>query len=379
MARRLVVEADGASRGNPGEASYGAVVRDADTGELLAELAEYLGVTTNNVAEYNGLVAGLRAAYRIDPAARVEVRMDSKLVVEQMSGRWQIKHPDLRPLAVAARGAFPAPERLSFTWVPRERNKHADRLANEALDARTGMDARPAPPAEAVAPHGVPTAHSAPLARPELGAPTTLLLARHGMTALSPERRFSGIGDPELSPAGHAQVAALAARVAAISTATKGGVATVVSSPATRARQTARAAADALGLAVRIEDDLRETDFGSWEGLTFAEARAHTPEAFERWLVDSSAAPPGGESFDAVAERVLRARDRIVARHPHETVLIVSHVTPIKTLVRAVLGAPAASLHRMLLDTASLSTVAYFADDGASLRLFNDTAHLTSS
>jgi ribonuclease HI len=132
--RELVVEADGASRGNPGDASYGALVRDAGTGELLAERAAAIGYATNNVAEYQGLVNGLTAARQIDPEATVEVRMDSKLVVEQMSGRWQIRHPDLRPLATQARRLF-RPGQVRYTWVPREHNKHADRLANEALDA----------------------------------------------------------------------------------------------------------------------------------------------------------------------------------------------------------------------------------------------------
>src|SRR6266481_3961208 len=85
MTRRLVVEADGGSRGNPGPAGYGAVVRES------------IGRATNNVAEYSGLIAGLRAAAATARGADVEVRMDSKLVVEQMSGRWQIKHPAMRP------------------------------------------------------------------------------------------------------------------------------------------------------------------------------------------------------------------------------------------------------------------------------------------
>jgi ribonuclease H / adenosylcobalamin/alpha-ribazole phosphatase len=137
-ARRLVIEADGGSRGNPGAAGYGAVVRDAVTGEVLAEVSEAIGRATNNVAEYSGLVAGLRAAGKLAPGAAAEVRMDSKLVVEQMSGRWQIKHPDLRPLAAQARQAARALGRVSYTWVPRERNTHADRLANQAMDAAGG-------------------------------------------------------------------------------------------------------------------------------------------------------------------------------------------------------------------------------------------------
>ena len=147
MSRRLVVEADGGSRGNPGPAGYGAVVRDAATGEVLAEVSDSLGRATNNVAEYSGLIAGLRAAARIARGADVEVRMDSKLVVEQMSGRWQIKHPDMRPLAARARDAARALGRVSYTWVPRSRNAHADRLANQAIDAAPRHPASDAGPA----------------------------------------------------------------------------------------------------------------------------------------------------------------------------------------------------------------------------------------
>jgi probable phosphoglycerate mutase len=129
----FVIEADGASRGNPGHASYGAVIRNMNTGEVVVELAAVLGHATNNVAEYRGLVAGLTEVAQLDPNAIVEVRMDSKLVVEQMSGRWKIKHPDMRDLAIQAREILPFGN-VTYTWIPREDNKHADALANEALD-----------------------------------------------------------------------------------------------------------------------------------------------------------------------------------------------------------------------------------------------------
>lgn len=135
MTRRLVIEADGGSRGNPGLAGYGAVVRDARTGEVLAEVSEPIGRATNNVAEYTGLLAGLRAAADLAPGAETEVRMDSRLVVEQMSGRWKIKHPDLRSLAEQASQVARPLGRVTYTWVPRERNTRADRLANQAMDA----------------------------------------------------------------------------------------------------------------------------------------------------------------------------------------------------------------------------------------------------
>jgi len=129
----FVMEADGASRGNPGHASYGTVIRNANTGDVVAELGRTLGHATNNVAEYNGLVAGLEYIASVDALAIVEVRMDSKLVVEQMSGRWKIKHPDMQALAIRARQILPVGN-VTYTWIPREVNKHADALANEALD-----------------------------------------------------------------------------------------------------------------------------------------------------------------------------------------------------------------------------------------------------
>lgn len=131
---RVVVEADGGARGNPGPAGYGAAVLDADTGETLIERAAYLGVNTNNVAEYSGLIAGLKAAAALG-ARQVAVRMDSKLVVEQMSGRWQVKHPGLRPLHAEAAQLAAGFAEIGYEWIPRARNKHADALANKAMDA----------------------------------------------------------------------------------------------------------------------------------------------------------------------------------------------------------------------------------------------------
>ncbi len=133
--RRLVVEADGGSRGNPGLAAGGAVVVDGGTDEVLAETGVYLGVASNNVAEYRGMIAGLAAAFALDEKASVRVRMDSKLVVEQMSGRWKIKHPDMRDLARLAHELI-AGRDVAFEWVRREQNRRADAVANEAMDRR---------------------------------------------------------------------------------------------------------------------------------------------------------------------------------------------------------------------------------------------------
>ncbi|MDO0927956.1 bifunctional RNase H/acid phosphatase [Streptomyces sp. TG1A-8] len=519
--REFIVEADGGSRGNPGPAGYGAVVSDAATGETLTEAAEYIGVATNNVAEYRGLLAGLRAARDLDPSARVHVRMDSKLVVEQMSGRWKVKHPAMKPLAAEAGRVF-APGRVTYEWIPRERNRHADRLANEAMDAgaegrqwspaaspaspasraplaapeeparpgdatagaaRARAALRAAAPADGPGPvaaagaeeaagtggadgtagadgarraagadgargaagtngaagtggadgaagtggasrtdglavtdgvagtdgaagAGLPAAEhgtAAPArqhepstlrrrepagpaghrvstpgwsAAPDLGAPATFVLLRHGETPLTPQKRFSGSGggDPSLSDTGREQARRVAAALAR-----RGTVQAIVASPLARTRETAGIVAARLGLDVEVEEGLRETDFGAWEGLTFGEARERHPDDLDAWLADPEARPTGGgESFAQTAVRIEATRRKLVAAHAGRTVLLVTHVTPIKTFVRLALGAPPASLFRMELSAASLSAVAYYADGNASVRLFNDTSHLRS-
>ncbi len=367
--RRLVVEADGGSRGNPGPAGYGAVVRDADTDEVLRETAEAIGVASNNVAEYRGLIAGLRAAAELDPA-EVEVRMDSKLVVEQMSGRWKVKHPDMQVLAREAAAVVRTLPLVRFVHVPRARNAHADALANQAMDdAARGLDWTPRIEVPEPEPRPTPQEQERGWMAPT-GAATTTWLLRHGETPLSPQKRFSGVGEVSLTERGEAQAAAAAPRVAGL------GVDVIVSSPLTRAMQTASVVAQKAGLDVAVDDGLRETDWGHWEGLTFAEVQQRWPRELTAWLADPDVAPPGGESFAATARRVRQARDRLLASYGGASVLVVSHVTPIKTLLRLALEAPPAALYRMHLDPASLSQAAWFPDGTAVVRLLNDTSHL---
>ncbi|MGI5454338.1 bifunctional RNase H/acid phosphatase [Streptomyces sp. CA-249302] len=381
--REFIVEADGGSRGNPGPAGYGSVVLDATTGETLVEAAEYIGVATNNVAEYRGLLAGLRAAFELDPSASVHVRMDSKLVVEQMSGRWKIKHPDMKPLAMQAARVFPA-DRVSYEWIPRERNKHADRLANEAMDAGTSVAPSSRRGAEERSGGGAAKADadaraagvvaSPGWAPADMGAPATFVLLRHGETPLTPQKRFSGSGgtNPSLSDVGRDQ-----AERAGAALARRGTIQAIVASPLARTRETAGIVARHLGLDVTVDEGIRETDFGAWEGLTFAEVRERYPDDLTRWLADPTVEPSGGgESFAATATRIAAARDKLVAAYAGRTVLLVSHVTPIKTFVQLALGAPPEALFRMELSAAALSAVAYYADGNASVRLFNDTSHL---
>jgi probable phosphoglycerate mutase len=380
---RVIVEADGGARGNPGPAGYGAVVREANTGEVLAERSASLGVTTNNVAEYSGLIAGLQAAGELGAAA-VEVRMDSKLVVEQMSGRWQIKHPGLRPLAAKAAALIQRFDTVTFDWVPRERNKHADALANAAIDAAAsgappGSGAAGAPPAD-TRPKGeraAPRPAWEPPADSATSRPTRLILVRHGATALTAERRYSGRGDVALSARGVAQAEATARRVSTLIG--SGAVAAVVTSPLSRCTGTAELiAAQAGAPPVVVEPDLVECDFGEWEGLTFADVRARYPEELDEWLASTGVAPPGGESFASVDERVRRAVRKLRETYPGEVVVVVSHVSPLKLLLRDALGASDAFLYRMILDAGGISIVDSWPDRGVAVRTVNETAHLAS-
>lgn len=391
---RLIVEADGGSRGNPGPAGYGALVRDASTMAVLARRNGFLGVVTNNVAEYRGLIAGLTAAGAVDAAADVEVRMDSKLVVEQMSGRWQVKHPDMRPLVREAKGLAVGFAAVRYRWIPRAENAEADKLANEAMDARAAtydaLDDDVSTFAGAAASREVGDGANAAVADGEPASslrsgtgswgdpptvpPTQLVLLRHGQTPLSVERRFSGIGDPKLTEVGRRQAAAAAQRLAAT-----GGFDAIVTSPLSRARETATAVAQLLGVRPVIDESWRECDFGAFEGLSAAEVRARYPREFAAWVADPSQAPPGGESFDAVTRRVRAALGGLVSDDRiGQRILVVSHVTPIKVVGRFVLDAPASALRTLHLDLASIGRVDLHAEGGGVLRGWNDTAHAES-
>lgn len=357
-ARRVIVEADGGSRGNPGPAAYGAVLRDADTGAVIATQAETIGVATNNVAEYRGLIAGLQLANEHAPEAEVEVRLDSKLIIEQMAGRWKIKHPDMRPLALEAQRTVGG-RRVKWTWVPREQNKAADSLLNAALDGQAAPTLDVERPSRKVI---------SGWSNRMTTEPTTIVLVRHGVTDNTERKVFCGSGgsDPGLNELGRQQ-----AKRAAEWLGTLGGVDGVVSSPLRRTQETAEVIADSLGLEVDLDAGFAEAAFGEWDGYTFPEIHEQWPEPLAAWLDSFSVSPPGGESMEAVQSRVLEARDRLLAEREGQTVVVVSHVTPIKILVADALGAPLASMFRMELAPAAVSTILWWPDGSASLRNFS--------
>ncbi len=385
--RSVVIEADGGSRGNPGKAAYGAVLKNAETGDVIAEDGSTIGIASNNVAEYSGLIAGLRLAAEFAPDADIEVRMDSKLVVEQMSGNWKIKHPDMKPLALEANRL--APFGTTYTWVPREQNKHADRLANEALDGKrdgvtvateepeAALDEPDSVAEETQSPDASPAARLRDVSHPG-SIQTTLILVRHGVTAHTTGKRFSGgLGgdNPGLSDEGRDQIRAVADWISPLADA----VDVVITSPVRRTRESAEILAERLGHSLEEEAGFAEMEFGAWDGLTFAEVAEQHQEDLTAWLGSVEQAPPGGETFRDVEKRVLEGLDRLLAAHRGKTVVVVSHVTPIKTLVAAAVDAPLESVFRMELTPASVTVLAFYESEEnreaegrrSSMRMYN--------
>ncbi len=419
---RLDVECDGGSRGNPGIAGCGSSVLDGD--QEVAARWEFIAKATNNVAEYQGLINALELAIEVakmrgaaPSELEIQVRMDSKLVVEQMSGRWKIKHPDMKPLAARVKELEATLAAVTYNWVPRAQNKRADELANRAMDDKVGgrwfddalsfqpaadsasagagagaesaevatAQATPAVPAQTApaAPTGTaPAPAQEAVSSPEWhpgGKPTRLWVLRHGQTEMSVQRQFSGLSDPELTAHGQEQAKRAAAYVAeqlAGSSAGAGAVA-IYSSPLKRTRQTAEAVAEALANAggagggaparprVHTTEALIEMNFGDWEGRTFAEVMDEFPLEHDACLWDSSAAPSGGESPDDVLARVRPFLRDVARNHPGEDVVLVSHVTPIKSILRHALCASGAIYRTLHLDLAGLSVIEIFGADGA--------------
>ena len=376
--RRLVVEADGGSRGNPGTAGYGAVVLDAASGEVIAERAESVGIASNNVAEYSGLVAGLSAARTIDPGAEVTVRLDSKLLVEQMTGRWKIKAHDLRRLALEARDVAAelsaAGGSVTYTWIPRVENSAADALANKAMDGQS-VNWTHTPVPEVVTHAGPVTGPSVvkDVAPPDVGPPTRILLVRHGVTDLTVSGRLDGRGgpDPSLNAEGRRMAAAVAAGVRAF---IGDGTARVFTSSLQRAMETGGAIADGLGVAASVDADWDEQNFGDWDDQSIGHLIASHPQELRRFRKDPHYSRPGGEARVDLEARVLAAFQRAVAAGG--TVVVASHRIPIITVLAHVLGIPHERIWRLATAPASLTLVEVWADGGTSVAFVNDTSHL---
>ncbi len=422
---RLSVECDGGSRGNPGPAGTGSSVKDA-AGVEVGCVWQFIKHATNNVAEYQGLINGLNLAVEIaeqqgvkPESLSVDVRMDSKLVVEQMSGRWKIKHPDMKPLAQEVKRIEGKLAQVSYTWVPRAQNARADELANRAMDdreggqwideelaaARSAAVASPAEDAEGAdmlfdldqpSEEATDTTRNNSAQRAEqpveyededsqpagvsptawMGKtePTTLLLLRHGQTELNRDGKYSGRGNPELTDLGKKQIAHAARHISE-----RGDVDVILSSPLGRCQETAQAAAEALGMgkdAITTDEAIIEMDFGTWEGRRFVEIQEDHPEAHRECFNYATAAPHGGESPEQVYRRVSEFVDRVIAEYPGKTVLVVTHMMPIKSVLRRALGTGGEIYRSLHLDVASLSVADFLPNGAGVVRLVNESHYL---
>lgn len=356
VARHFLLTADGGSRGNPGPAGYGAVVHEGHV--VVAELYDFLGIATNNVAEYSGLVAGLVAINALDPLAEVDVRMDSKLVVEQMSGRWQIKHAGMKELAQKAREAH-SPALVTYSWIPREENAHADRLANKAMDELGGF---------------VPRQLNLLTERLRMDeVPTTIYFIRHGETILTADRKFSGsrANDPALIAAGLANAKLVAQEIATLNPEI------LLASPLQRTTQTAKEIATLTDLPIVFDESWLECDFGIWDGMSIDEVKEKYPKEYQAWVSSSAYAPPGGESYDALGWRVDEAIDKLVATYPGKRVAVVAHNGVIKQAIRLATGGSPSSIFHIDVSPCSISTITIWPSDGLrALRSANEMGHL---
>ncbi len=364
MGRSLRVEADGGSRGNPGVAGYGALVRDAETGEVLVELAAPLGTASNNVAEYRGMLAGLRVAQAIDPAAEVEVGMDSKLVVEQMSGRWKIKHPDMQELARQGRDLVAeitaAGGSVAFVWMPRDANAHADALSNRGMDGEEVEEWREGSRGDH--PPRRDTEPAAAQRRPGRDGPTLVVLAlsNRGMDGEQVED-WHGTQSPrdDRTPRQEAEPV----------TVQPGDGATRVVLVHDGSREEAERAAAQVAVLVDDPDaSVITSDLvrARRTGATIAERLEVVPEVDADWD-----GPSEGESYDEVAARVVPAWDRAVSRGA--TVVIVCPRSSILVVLAHVLGVPPERVGRLIVAPGSLTAIEARPDGEAVVAFTNRT------
>jgi broad specificity phosphatase PhoE/ribonuclease HI len=379
----LIIEADGGSRGNPGIAGSGACVIDADTGEVVLEISKFIGIATNNVAEYLALVAGLEGAYSLNSEARILVRMDSKLVIEQMAGRWKIKHPDMQQLGARVQKIV-AGKPVRWQWIPREENSRADALANKAMDeqgdavvATTEVGPRASVvefnqtlPSSVRAPGGV----TEPL--------TTIILVRHGRTHLTESKRISGRGgeNPGLSDLGREDAHQVAKALSEIGNSGPWShltpISAIVSSPIKRTLDTAHIISNEVGLGVDVIENLAEISFGDWDGHTNEEVKSKWASNFQDWQGSWTVAPPNGESLEDFDARVQDARREILEKYSGKTVAVVSHVMPIRGFIRAGMDGGKAGYWRPQISPCSITIIRFWGDQAAEVVTMNATAHL---
>lgn len=369
--RMIYLYADGASRGNPGAASYGAVIYDSQM-NVLAELGENLGIRTNNYAEYQGVIAGLRYIQEANLGPAVTIRMDSKLVIEQLSGRWKVKHPEMRELALEASKLLRGLD-AALEWIPREQNSHADALGNRALDEgdfSTVSDSKIE--LAAIQPKSI-------RAPRQLSEPTTVVVVRHGHTKMTEGNLISGSNgeDPSLSDLGFEEARAAGAAIGellerfGLSSPTK-----IYHSPQLRTTQTASEIAKQLELELIPESRIREIGFGAWEGVSMSDIEANESKDVASWRGSLSAKPPGGESVQELEIRVGSALDEIISENSGSSVVLITHMMPARAVARRALKSDPETNWALQFSPASVSVYRFFGSGLSETFAINSVSHL---
>ncbi len=367
----IFLYADGASRGNPGPAAYGVHISDA-SGQAVADFGEAIGIATNNQAEYSAVIAGLR--YLTQSSHReVTIRMDSKLVVEQLSGNWKINNPQLRELAEQARELL-TDFSYRLEWIPRDQNSKADANANSALDsgnftstADAGLELASIQPRSIRAPR-------------QYIEPTTIIVVRHGHTENTERNLISGGDgtDPVLSQLGEIEVAAAAIEIPKlVKLFALPEPAMVFHSPMVRTTQTAQAIAKELGLNMQADDRLREIGFGEWEMMDLAILETDTLELVSKWRGSLSVAPPKGESVNQMKDRVWQSLSEIIEDFRGSCAVIATHMMPTRAIAAATVRGSESIYWNLNTSPGGISVYRFFGIEYAEIFTLNYCAHLT--
>ena len=361
--------ADGASRGNPGPAAYGVHIED-ETGTTIADFGEAIGIATNNQAEYSAVIAALRYLSQTEHR-RIGIRMDSKLVVEQLSGNWKIKNQAMVELAIEARGLMSEFE-IDFQWIPREHNSAADANANRALD-EGDFSSVPDSRIEmaSVQPRGI----RAPRQTLE---PTTLIVVRHGHTVNTERNVISGGDgtDPELSELGMWEAKGVAEALPDL--VTYFGlppVAAIHHSPMTRTTQTAQAIAEIVSAPLIADARLKEIGFGDWEMREIAQLETDSTSEVAAWRGSMTRRPPGGESIDDLQQRVWESLHELIESYRTKSVVISTHMMPTRAFAAAAYNSQQAYFG-LGTSPAGISIYRFFGPDFAEIFVQNYCAHL---
>ena len=368
--RMIFLYADGASRGNPGPAAYGVHINDG-SGNSIAEIGEAIGVATNNQAEYAAVIAGLRYLTQTSHRA-VTIRMDSKLVVEQLSGRWKINNPQLRELADQAK-ALLSEFGAKLEWIPREQNTKADANANAALDSGNFTSALNSQlELASVQPRSI----RAPRQYLE---PTTIVVVRHGHTVNTEKNLVSGGdgSDPVLSELGEKEANSAAAEIPKlIEFFSLPDPAIVFHSPMVRTTQTAKAIAKSMNLELQEDSRLKEIGFGQWEMMDMAVLETDALDLVAAWRGSLTVSPPEGESINQMKDRVWESLGEIIESYRGSCAVISTHMMPTRAIAAAALKGTDSIFWNLNSSPGGISVYRFFGTEYAEIFALNYCAHL---